>query len=186
MAGRPVPRPQKIDGRIGFMPSDGVFIGARDLVGHVPLRVRIVEVVMYPKGTPIGGRASSVPFPALVYEAKAPNGKWVQARRPLRLNATNHMTLFTRFGENAQWWAGMEVTLDLTPQRNPQGGRPVAGIIIAPEADEQTEEQLSEKLRRALRGECPYAAPERQPGEDEPEDDDPTEPPEGWQPGDVP
>ena len=180
MPPRSIPRPRKIDGRIGFMPSDGVFLGARDLVGHVPLRIRIVEVVEYPVGTPIGGRPSNVPFPALIYEARAKNGAWVRAKRPLRLNATNHMALFTRFGEQAEWWAGMEVTLDLTPQRNPKGGPPVAGIIIAPETDEQTEEQMEEKLRRALRGECPYQpeAPsrviEREPGadEDEPEPSD--------------
>ena len=67
----------------------------------------------------------------------------------------------------------------------------VAGIIIVPEDDEATEEQMAEKLRRALRGECPYAAPERQPGEDpeEPPDDDrepPDDAPLGVRTGDQP
>ena len=167
--GRPLPRPKKIDGRIGFMPTDGVFIGARDIQAYVPLRVRIVEVVEYPAGTPIGGRASKEPFPALIFEHRIKGKDWTRATKPMRLNITNHMTLFARFGERAEWWAGREVTLDLAPTRNPTGGRPVAGIVIAPEQDEQTEEQVAAKLARALRHECPYQAPEREPGADEDE-----------------
>lgn len=193
--------PRKVTGRIGFMPPDGVFIAARDILDYVPLRVRIVEVLEYPRGTPIGGRPSPEPFNAVVYEAKAKTGKWVRAKKPLRLNNTNQMKLFVRFGGEVQWWEGKEITLDLAPTRDPSGGKKsgfklVYGIVIAPEADEATEEHVAEKMRRALRGECPYAAPEREPGADEgeppPADDfdqrtpDDQEPPADWRPGDTP
>jgi hypothetical protein len=185
------PQPRKVEGRIGFMPPDGVFIAARDILDHVPLRIRIIEVVEYPKGTPIGGRPSPDPFNALIYEARAKKGNWVRARKPLRLNNTNQMKLFIRFGAEVSWWEQREITLNLAPTRDPSGGKKsgfklVYGIVIAPEADEATEEQVAEKMRRALRGECPYQpaadpAPEREPGDDdEPlqDDTDTAEPPD--------
>jgi len=170
------------------MIPDGVFLAARDLLHHVPLASRIVEVVEYPIGTRIGGRPSRQPFNALMLEMKNAKGDWRKAKKPLRLNNTQQVRLYTRFGEMVEWWEGQEITLDLAPTRSPDGGRTsgtklVYGIIVAPLTDELDEEKLADKMRRAVRGECPYheqetanaGTPEREPG-----DDDPDEPPADW------
>jgi hypothetical protein len=191
---REIPRPKRIDGKIRFMPSDGFFLAARDIKDYVPLKVRILEVVEYPAGTPRGGHSSKEPFTAIVFEVPGPKG-WRRYSKPWAPNITALWALFNRFGENSEWWAGQEITLNLTPRRSPNGGGVVAGVYVVPLEDERTEEQVAKKMARALAHECPYQAPEREPGADEDEpaddfdqrtDDDTTEPPEGWQPGEQP
>jgi hypothetical protein len=203
--GRPVPRPRKIDGRVPFKTPDGFFLAALDIKDLIPLRVRIAEVVEYPAGTPRGGFASKEAFTAILLDVRGKkSGEWKRGSKPWAPNTTALWALFNRFGEESAWWVGQEITLDLTPRRNPNGGGVVAGIYVVPIEDERTEEQVAAKMARALHGECPYnpdartealleKAPlvERQPGEDdEPppsdEDTDTTEPPDGWKPGEQP
>jgi hypothetical protein len=175
--GRPVPRPRRVDGKIKFAPSDGVFLASRDIIDRIPLRVRIAEVVEYPVGTPRGGIPSKEPILALFLEVVGKNsGEWKRGGKPWAPNTTAQWVLFNRFGSDSKWWEGQEITLDLTPRRHPKLGI-VAGIYVVPADDERTEEQLAAKLERALHPDEP--APERQPGEDddgpEPSDDDPTQ-----------
>ncbi len=154
--GRPVPRPKRIDGKIKFMPSDGFFLAARDIVGFIPLRVRIAEVVEYPAGTPRGGFASKEPFTAIMLEVRGTkSGEWKRGSKPWAPNTTALWAIYNRFGEQAEWWVGQEITLDLTPRRNPNGGGIVAGICVVPQEDERTEEQVASKMARALHGQRP-------------------------------
>lgn len=188
---RSIPRPRRIDGKIKFAPSDGFFLASIDIMDRVPLRLRISEVVEYPAGTPRGGIPSKEPILALFLEGPM-SGR--RGDKPWAPNRTALWALFNRFGGDTAWWVGQEIVLDLTPRRHPTRGI-VAGIFVVPLEDELDEDAVATKMARALRGECPYQAPERQPGEDPdeppPDDfdqrtdtDDPTEPPADWQ-GDV-
>lgn len=170
MASRPIPRPKKIDGRVPFKTPDGAFLAALDIKDLVPLRVRIAEVVVYPKGTMRGGHATKDDFTALFLEVRSPKtGEWRRGNKPWAPNVTALWALFNRFGAEAAWWVGQEITLDLTPRRNPRGGGVVAGIYVVPLGDELTDDDVAAKMAKALRGECPYQAPEREPGADEDE-----------------
>jgi hypothetical protein len=180
MANRPIPRPKRIDGRVPFKTPDGAFLAALDIKDLVPLRVRIAEVVVYPAGTQRGGYAAREDFTAIVLDVRGKKtGQWVRGTKPWAPNVTALWALFNRFGAESAWWMGQEITLDLTPRRNPSGGGVVAGIYVVPLDDERTDDDVAAKMAKALRGECPYQPtepyPEREPGQD---DDEPP-------PGDV-
>lgn len=190
MAGRGQPNGKTV-GNVTAFKADSEFLGAEDIMGRGDVPIRIVEVLTYPKGYMVAGRAAAKPFPVVVYERQDASGAWVVGNKRWMVTAKEvRLSLIVRAESvHAPDWRGLEVSLYAKVCKSPGGGK-TWGVRVRPTLDELNEATLAEKMQRAadkLPPDQRQAAPERQPGEDEPEPDtDTTEPPDGRQPGDAP
>ena len=136
----------RVGGPVAFMPSDGAFLGSKDLDG-LPvtgngerIRIRILEVVEYPQGEEINGRRAK-PFWAAVFErppkdvlrdvAKRANGwKWERSSKEWRLCNDVVRRLAFRIGNDVSYWPGAVVPLRLEVVEF--GGKQVYGVRPVP------------------------------------------------------
>lgn len=135
-------------GNVSAMKADSAFLGAEDIMGRGDVHVKVVEVLSYPRGTKVGGKASKAAFPALVLDIWA-NNTWHRGKKHWILNATVRRQLITRAESvHAQDWRGMEADLYCEVTKSPRGGY-TWGIRVRPTAEEMDEEQLVAKMQRA-------------------------------------
>lgn len=183
MAGRDKPD-GKVAGNVTAFKADSEFLGAEDIMGRGDVRIRIVEVLTYPKGYMVAGRAAARPFPVVVYERQDASGAWVVGNKRWMVTAKEvRQSLIVRAESvHAPDWRGLEVSLYARVCKSHSGGK-TWGVRVRPTRDELDEATLAEKMQRAADKLPPdqrqRPAPERQPGEDDepiPSDDDTTEP----------
>lgn len=161
-------------GNVSTMKADSAFLGAEDIMGRGDVRVRVVEVLSYPKGTIVAGRSAKKAFPALVLDVMV-SGAWRRGQKHWILNNTVRRQLITRAESvHAQDWRGMEADLYCEVTRSPQGGL-TWGIRVRPTAEERDDRQLAAKMQRAADRVPPE---ERDAPSPEPQDQAPSEPDE--------
>ena len=137
-------------GNVAPMKADTEFLGAEDFIGRGDVRVRVVEVLTYPKGYVRGGSAARLPFPVLVLDAwvggewKRTTKRWIVQAKELKQEIAARAESF-----HAHDWRGLE--LDLYPKwgvKSPRGGV-TYGVRVRPTPDEQDPEKLAAKMQRA-------------------------------------
>ncbi len=135
-------------GNVNAMKADSGFLGAEDIMGRGDVRVRVVEVLSYPKGWEVAGRPMKSGFPALVLDILH-NGSWVRAKKHWILNSTVRLQLIVRAESvHAQDWRGMEIDLYCEVTRSPSGGL-TWGIRVRLTPEERDDRQLAAKMQRA-------------------------------------
>jgi hypothetical protein len=181
-----------------IMRSDGMFIGAEDIIGMGDVRIRIVEAVEH-RDIKIAGRNEprclAIVYDRLGVHPKTGDPVWIRGKKQMKLNRTNWGVLWRRFSTATDTWGGKEIVIYATPvedKRQPGGW--VLGVRIRPTTQEKSPKAYLEQLQRVCgidpsKVSAPDEDEQRQPGEDDeppPSDEDTTEPPDGWKPGEAP
>ena len=129
------------------MKAHSEWLGAQDLAGLGPVKIRIKQVLYFEPGSELAGRRVQVGFYAIDHEIPDGDG-WKDAPKHWKLNVTNTRTLWARYGADVEQWAGKVITLRLEPTKSPQGGPPVHGVRIAPTAEERDFDKMSAHMRQ--------------------------------------
>lgn len=206
-------RGHRARGPIAFMPSDGRFLGSKDLQGYpvgkdgLAMPIRVVEVLEYPPGEEICGKKMKLGFWAIVFEAppddwleapwdaKPSASGWVKHAKEWKIGPEVAGRLALRLGHDTTRWIGEVIPLRL--EVTTFGREDVYGVRPVPFAWEDDPKIRREAMRKIAEGTYrppglsrrdvkPDTPAERQPGEDDESlelDVDTTEPPDDWQPG---
>lgn len=191
-------RRRKAMGPVGFMPSDGRFLGSRDLHG-IPagpdaerMPILITEVAEYDKGEVVNGKAMKA-FTAIAFDRqpkawllkpwpKPDLSKWETSAKEWKVGPEVIMRIAFRLGTNFNLWEGciLPVRLEVTSF----GRDDVWGVRPVPMAWESDREQVRAAMKAIAADDyrapgLPQSSPVKEPKR-EPGDDDPDEPPGDW------
>lgn len=194
-------RGRRVAGPIAFMPSDGNYLGAKDLQGlpigpnGIRILMRVVEVLEHAEGEEVNGRKLKA-FWSIVFErpprewllapwdAKPKATAWERSRKEWKFGPEVARRLIFRVGADASLWPG--AVLPVRIEQTTFGRENVWGVRPVPLPWESQPDKLREAMRQVAEGTYrppalpkhePAPAPEREPGADEdeppPSDDDP-------------
>lgn len=122
---------RKVAGPIAFMPSDGRFLGAKDLQGlpvgpdGLRMSIRVVEVLELPPGEVVNGKKIAKAFWSIIFDrpphdwllapwdSKPKAGPWERSRKEWKIGPEVAGRLAMRLGADASLWSGAVVPIRL-------------------------------------------------------------------------
>lgn len=160
-------RARRAAGPIAFMPSDGNYLGAKDLQGlptganGIRLVIRVVEVLEHPAGEEVNGRQLKA-FWSIVFErpnrewllapwdAKPKSSEWERSKKEWKFGSDVARRLIFRVGADASRWAGAIIPIRL--EATTFGREDVWGVRPVPLAWESNPDKRREAMRLIAEG----------------------------------
>lgn len=194
----------RVLGPVGFMPSDGRFLAAKDMhglpTGRDSIRsvFRVVEVKVFPPGEVVNNRKMAKGFWAMTFErpshewlripwdAKPEHTPWERSKKEWKFGPTVCHRLMFRLGGNAMLWTRSMVPV--CQEITSFGNDNVYCIRPVPYAWESNPEKVREAMRKLANGtyeppglRAQYPAPVESKPEDQPPEP-PDHPPDAEDP----